>query len=358
MMKPDMIDSEVPNWRELVRGALASITEFFFKPKRSHETAFYCSADWHLVKLGKHAALVHALMLRVQKEDRDFYGSKGNIEEYFDADEKSIRKAIRSLVDSGFVEEIQTRDGQSTIRRALNHKEWAGRNPGRCTVKRDKNNPSQKMAGVDVEPMPNFPSPPCQETAPPRSQIFPLPPVKNGSQVSELVSEEVSEKSPKGSGGRENASHSHAAISSPSLLQQTEPEPSSQENTRRLWAHRIWTAKTSKPLNVRKTDLARLERFITENGEDKAARAWWEYVNAEPCPYHLEPVEIAIKRQGKNGKEWLEGAEDASKVTTFPLAAFFAVAQGYLVAAETPLDSYYLPKFQKQYGKQRGVVSA
>lgn len=126
-------------------------------------TAFHCSADWHLARLGKHAALVHALMLRVQTEDKDFFGSKGQIEEYFDADEKSIRKAIRSLVDIGFVEEIQTRGGQSTIRRALTHKEWVARNPGRCAVKRDKSNPLQKMAGVQVEPMPNFTSPPAKK---------------------------------------------------------------------------------------------------------------------------------------------------------------------------------------------------
>jgi hypothetical protein len=97
--------------------------------------------------------------------------------------------------------------------------------------------------------------------------------------------------------------------------------------------------------------LARLERFIEQHTEPKAAQAWWHYVNADPCPYNQNPVEIVIKHQGKNGKEWLEGAEDESKVTRFPLAAFFAVAEGYLVAAETPLDSYYLPRFLKQYGK-------
>jgi hypothetical protein len=184
------------------------------------------------------------------------------------------------------------------------------------------------------------------------SQIFPLPLPKNGTQISELVSEGVSEKSPQGSSGRENSANS-LSISSIELSQtkQQEPdEPSSEENTR-LWLYKIWKTKTREDLNVRKTDLLRLERFIEKHGEQKAARAWFAYVNADPCPYNLSAIEIAVKRKWKNGQEWLEGAEDESKITHFPLAAFFAVTPGYLVAADELLVNYHEQSFLKSYGK-------
>jgi hypothetical protein len=313
----------------------------------THTTAFHCSAEWHLAKLGKYPALVHALILRIQTEERDFFGSNDQIAEYFDADEKTIRRILDVLADTGFVEVIEERVGESTIRRALTHKEWAARYPGRCCLKAERH-PSQSVGVPKHEPLPTIGSTPSQSLGGHPSQSFPEPLPMTGTQVSEVVSEGVSEEVPKGSSGRENSQNSLSVVPH-SLSLQT--KPSSKENLQRLWAHRFWKAKTGQPLNVRKTDTTRLERFISEHGEDKAARAWWEYVNAEPCPYNLNPVGIAIKRQGKNGKEWFESAEDESKITRFPLAAFFAVADGYLVAAEKPLESYDLPNFLKQYGK-------
>jgi hypothetical protein len=113
---------------------------------------------------------------------------------------------------------------------------------------------------------------------------------------------------------------------------------------------KIWKDTTGITLNARNTDLARLERFIKEHGELKAARAWFAYVNAEPRPYNMEPVEIAVKQKGKDGREWFVQAEDESKITRLPLAAFFAVAKGYLVAAEEPVDRYKQESFLKGYG--------
>ncbi|HWY54256.1 MAG TPA: hypothetical protein VNZ03_07320 [Terriglobales bacterium] len=294
--------------------------------------AFHCSAEWHLAKLGKYPGLVHALILRIQTEERDFFGSNDQIAEYFGADEKTVRRVLDVLVDTGFVEVIEERVGESTIYRALTHKEWAAKYPSRCCVKREKN-PSQSLGVPKGEPLPIIGSTLSQPQGGHPSQSFPEPLPMTGTQVSEEVSEAVSEGVPKGSSGRENSANSLSVAPRSLSLQR---KPSSKENPRRLWAHRIWTVKTGRPLNVRKTDTAHLERFITEHGEDKAARAWWEYVNSEQCLYNLDPVEIVIKGQGKNGKEWLESAEDESKVTQFPLAAFFAVADGYLVAAETP----------------------
>jgi hypothetical protein len=310
----------------------------------THTTAFYCSAEWHLSKLGKYPALVHALILRVQTDDNDFFGSNEQIAEYFDADEKTIRRILDVLADTGFVEVIEERAGESTIRRALTHKEWAAKYPGCCCIKKE-NYPSQSLGVASSQPLPVTGSTPSQSLGVHPSQSFPEPLPMTGTQVSVEVAVEVSEKSPKGSS--RNAAHSLSAI--PSLSQAEQQKPSSEEN-HRPWVFKIWKATTGTTLNVRKTDLARLERFIEKHGEEKSARAWFAYVNAEPRPYNLEPVEMAVKRQYKNGQEWLEGAEDESKITRLPLAAFFAVTPGYIVAADEPLDKYGLDKFNKASG--------
>jgi hypothetical protein len=294
-----------------------------------HAAAFHCSAEWHLAKLGKYPALVHALILRIQTEERDFFGSNDQIAEYFGADGKTIRRVLDVLVDTGFVEVIEERVGESTIYRALTHKEWAAKYPSRCCVKKEKN-PSQSLGVPKHEPLPITGSPPSQPQGGHPSQSFPEPLPMTGTQVSEEVSEVVSEEVPKGSSGREKSVRSFL----PSLQ-----NPSGKEELPgRLWLYRIWTGTNAQPLAVRKTDLARLERFIEKHTELKAARAWFAYVNAEPRPYNLDAVELAVKSKGKDGREWLLQAEDNSQITRFPLAAFFAVAEGYLVAAKTPTD--------------------
>lgn len=97
--------------------------------------AFHCSADWHLIRLGKYAAPIHALMLRVQ--DDDFFGSVPQMAEYFRSGENSIRRPLRKMKALGFVMQIASRPGESKKYRALTHKEWAERHPGQCCVKRD-----------------------------------------------------------------------------------------------------------------------------------------------------------------------------------------------------------------------------
>lgn len=100
-------------------------------------TAFHCSADWHLIRLGKYALAVHSLMLRIQGDDLDFFGSVVQVAEYFGASRRHIRRAVNQLIKIGFVQKITARSGCSTIYRALAHKEWAERHPGQCAVKRD-----------------------------------------------------------------------------------------------------------------------------------------------------------------------------------------------------------------------------
>ncbi len=255
-------------------------------------------------------------------------GMASREDEYFDANPKTIRRVLDELDKIGFSELIEERVGESTIRRAVAHKEWAAKHPGHCCAKKDRKNPSQSVGVPKHEPLPISGSTPSQPVGGDPSQLCPEPLPVAGSQVSELVSEEVSEKFPKGSSGREIVPLSVSAIS----LSQEKPKlkPGSQG---RQWLFGIWKNKTGEPLNVRKTDLSRLERFISEHGERKTARAWFSWVNADPAPYNLFAVEIAVKRNGKNG-EWLEGAEDNSQITRFPLASFLSAPDGYLAVAD------------------------
>ncbi len=132
-------------------------------------TAFHCSADWHLSRIGEYAPEIHALILRVQGEQKDFFGSVPQIAEYFDGDIKTVRDRLHVLRDLGFVEEVEARAGNSVVYRALTHAEWALRHPGRCCVKRVKNNPSRETVGVEgratqIAPPQNVPLPPNGST--------------------------------------------------------------------------------------------------------------------------------------------------------------------------------------------------
>src|SRR5260370_14267118 len=64
--------------------------------------------------------------------------------------------------DLGFVMEIASRSGESTIYRALTHTEWAERHPGQCCVKRDATAfdapPHEMEGGQNPSPFSDTPS--------------------------------------------------------------------------------------------------------------------------------------------------------------------------------------------------------
>jgi hypothetical protein len=68
------------------------------------------------------------------------------------------------------------------------------------------------------------------------------------------------------------------------------------------------------------------------------ALAWWLYVNDEPRPYHLSPVSIAVKGRSKAGNEYIQQADDYSSITRFPLSAFLATNEGYIVRARLTVE--------------------
>ncbi len=93
------------------------------------------------------------------------------------------------------------------------------------------------------------------------------------------------------------------------------------------------------PLITAAKDGPDLEALIQANSERTVALAWWLYVNSEPPVYHLEPVEGVQEYTSKKGNKCVNSYADETKVTTFPLASFLKVPDGFIEEAEIILSS-------------------
>jgi hypothetical protein len=101
----------------------------------------------------------------------------------------------------------------------------------------------------------------------------------------------------------------------------------------RLWIHKIWRKENSSPLRVcGPRENEKLEALIRLHGEMVVARAWFEYVNADPPPYTLEPVIRHTKDHQLRGTEY-ETYFDGASVTYYPLSAFLYDPSSYIVEA-------------------------
>jgi hypothetical protein len=121
----------------------------------------------------------------------------------------------------------------------------------------------------------------------------------------------------------------------------------------RLWVHLIWLE--TNPNNTLATAGPREDRRLEEliqrfpaDGELTAAIAWRLYVTAEPRPYNLEAVNIATKNTSRAGNTYIDRAEDHSSITRFPLSAFLATSEGYVVRACLLMDK--MNELYKQFG--------
>jgi hypothetical protein len=284
----------------------------------------------------KYPFLVHALALRVQAPH--FYGSAPQIAEYFHIKkDDDIRKALDVLEEDGFMELVSSEPGQSKKYRALTHSEWAAKHPGRCCEKREFAQRTLPQEGGGPLPPNGVDTLPFFETN---------PPPKEGSKSPKEVSEKVSEKVAESSSGGESSLAASIALT----FSEHEERPVAAKDGKlvRTWVHQIWqpTNGDTNPLRIHKMDGTKLERLINQHGENKVARAWYLYVNAEPRPYHTEPVEVVVKRTTRDGREYLDKAEDGSTVTNFPLAAFLSNPDGYLFSA-LHINKWNSENFQK-----------
>jgi hypothetical protein len=131
---------------------------------------YFCSSEWHFVRFkGKgayYAGPIYSLSLRLSKKSGIFSASVPELADYFGADEKTIRKAIRLLGNTGFFNGVSHEPGASVRYRPIRHEEWAKIHPGRCTEKETmpwSNEPSDTLgvelhaiSGQRFKPFPNF----------------------------------------------------------------------------------------------------------------------------------------------------------------------------------------------------------
>lgn len=104
----------------------------------------------------------------------------------------------------------------------------------------------------------------------------------------------------------------------------------------RRWAYAIWMEHQMSVLMTTSTDGKKLEALISEYGELCVAYAWYTYVHGgDGIWYHTEAVKHIDEGRYKNsGKKFVIELEDTSAITRFPLAAFLAVPDGCIVAAQ------------------------
>jgi DNA-binding transcriptional regulator YhcF (GntR family) len=93
-----------------------------------------CCAEWHLAKLQSKntAALIHSLALKVSKQSGLFAVSATQLAAYLNTSERTVRRATHELVDAGFFEVVQRRNGTVVMYRPVNHRDWAAAHPAQC----------------------------------------------------------------------------------------------------------------------------------------------------------------------------------------------------------------------------------
>jgi len=128
----------------------------------------------------------------------------------------------------------------------------------------------------------------------------------------------------------------------------------------RLWVHTIWHATTGKVLQTAgPKENERFEELLHKWGDEKTAYAWWLYCTADPRPYNLEPVQHVDEFTTKTGSRVVREVENQAAITRFPLSAFLAVSEGYLVRASIEIDKFVaLPKEQRATNWPHGFQEA
>jgi helix-turn-helix protein len=100
---------------------------------------YHCTSEWHLAKLtGKGAycaAIIYPFALHLSGTSGIFFASIPRLADYFSIDERTVRKAIKLLVDIGFFAVLAKEPGASVRYRVIRHLEWAKLHAGRCTEK-------------------------------------------------------------------------------------------------------------------------------------------------------------------------------------------------------------------------------
>lgn len=100
-------------------------------------TRFECSAEYHLRSWLELA--VYHLMYRVGKASGKFFASNENVANYLAASESGVKKAVKKLVNAGFLELLQSGKDtyEANVYRVVTHREWKESHPNKCAEKDD-----------------------------------------------------------------------------------------------------------------------------------------------------------------------------------------------------------------------------
>jgi hypothetical protein len=128
-------------------------TDFLFgaEPNKTIEvpfdrmTEFYCSPEWHIMRLGSavDASLaLYSLAYRVTRACKGKYrGSVPQLMHHFGRSESTFRRAYANLRNLGFFSLIKSgkENWEANVFQVLTHEDWAEAHPNRCAVKLDNN---------------------------------------------------------------------------------------------------------------------------------------------------------------------------------------------------------------------------
>ncbi len=92
----------------------------------------------HLARQSPVCLLIYLLGLHLSKESKSFCASAEGMADYFDYDEKHIRRGLDSLEALGFLKVLTKKRYRPTVFRVLTHKQWAEKFPGQCVKKAEQ----------------------------------------------------------------------------------------------------------------------------------------------------------------------------------------------------------------------------
>jgi len=102
------------------------------------ESKFYCSAEWHLVKMGSLCAAVYSWSLKIAGKSKRFAVSEVDAGLYFGRHRNTILTAYKKLSESGFFKLIYAGKNafESNVYEPIKHEQWAKEHPN-CCLKRE-----------------------------------------------------------------------------------------------------------------------------------------------------------------------------------------------------------------------------
>ena len=97
-----------------------------------------CSAEYHFARFTGDGAtiapLIYQIAFRLAKKSETFNLSAKKLAAYLDVNAEYVYKALRLLVDAGFLRRIEKKAGRPTLYRPISHRDWQPEHPNCCTA--------------------------------------------------------------------------------------------------------------------------------------------------------------------------------------------------------------------------------